>query len=182
MSQPVKPNWWSSDEWVTPPEIVRTLEVEFGPFELDACARPENAKAPQFYVKTDDGLSLPWKGRTWLNPPYSNPGPWLRKAVAEVSGVGGCPLVVALLPSCTETRWFQEFVLGCASDVRFRKGRIGFHGWEGTPIPSPKRGSVFAIYEAGFIAAYARAVRCGGRGGAADGRAGRYYRWCGCTP
>lgn len=34
-----RPDWWTSDEWETPPAIVAPLAQEFGPFDLDPCAR-----------------------------------------------------------------------------------------------------------------------------------------------
>lgn len=141
-----KPTDWTSDDWHTPPEIVEGMAREFGPFTLDPCCRPHTAKAPTFYTKNEDGLTQPWHGRVWLNPPYSDPGPWLKKAIEETTS-GRAQLVVALVPASTDTRWFHDYVLGRA-EVRFRKGRIKFHGWQNTPIGSPKTPSVFAIYRA----------------------------------
>ncbi len=39
MSTADRPKWWSTDEWETPNEIIDEFEVEFGPFDLDPCAR-----------------------------------------------------------------------------------------------------------------------------------------------
>ena len=142
----LRPEDWTSDDWHTPPEIVAEFEQEFGAFDCDPCCRPTTAKAPLFYTKEDDGLAQPWCGRVWLNPPYSDPGPWLKKA-GECVANGDCELVVALVPASTDTRWFHDYVLGKA-ELRFRKGRIRFYGWENTPIGSPKTPSVFAIYRA----------------------------------
>jgi phage N-6-adenine-methyltransferase len=142
-----KPVDWTSDDWSTPPEIVAEFEQEFGAFELDVCARPETAKAPMYYTKETDALSREWWcSRAWMNPPFSDPAPWLKKAIEETQA-GHCGMVVALLPAATDTRWFHDLVLGKA-EVRFRKGRIKFIGWMGTPIGSPKAGTVFAIYRA----------------------------------
>lgn len=143
-----KPQDWTSDDWSTPPEIVHEFEREFGAFDLDVCARPETAKAPRFFTKADNALLQPWFAeRAWMNPPFSDPAPWLRKAIYETE-VGRCQLLVALLPAATDTRWFHDFVLG-RSEVRFKRGRIKFYGWMGTPIGSPKAGTVFAIYRSG---------------------------------
>jgi phage N-6-adenine-methyltransferase len=142
-----KPEDWTSDDWSTPVELVRDLEEEFGRFQMDPCCRPETAKADKFYTRADDGLSKPWIGRVWMNPPYSDPGKWLRKAIEEVGRKAD--LVVALIPAATDTRWFHNHVLGVATEVRFIKGRIKFIGWMGTPIGSPKTGSVLAVYRAG---------------------------------
>jgi hypothetical protein len=92
----------------------------------------------------DDGLSQPWFGNVFLNPPYSKPAPWLAKAIQETTA-GTARLVVALLPVRTDTRWFHAFVKG-HSQVRFIEGRIKWIGWEGTPIPSPKSPNMLALY------------------------------------
>lgn len=139
-----RPEGWTSDDWATPLEIVLEFEREFGPFHLDACCRPETAKAPHYYTKADNALEQPWRGRVWMNPPFSDPGPWLEKAILETAS-GRADLVVALLPAATDTGWFHDFVIGRA-ELRFRRGRIKFLGWRGTPIGSPKAGTVFAIY------------------------------------
>lgn len=138
-----RPAFWTSDEWATPPAVVAEWAREVGGFDLDVCCRAETAKAPQFYTKADDGLSQRWFGRVWCNPPFSDPSPWLRKAIAERNH---CEVIVMLLPASTDTRWFHNYVLPLASEIRFRQGRIKFHGWQGTPIGSPKGGTVFAVY------------------------------------
>lgn len=146
-SEPVesdRPEWWSSDEWATPPHIVERISAEYGPFDLDACCRPETAKAPTFYTKADDGLRQPWDGVVWVNPPYSDPKPWCQKAVNETLNPN-CFRVVMLLPAATDTGWFHDLVLPHA-DIRFIRGRIRFLGWKGTPIGMPKAGNILAVY------------------------------------
>lgn len=135
-----RPADWNSDKWATPPDIISRLEREFGAFDLDPCCEEHTAKAPTFY--TEGGLDKPWFGRVFLNPPYSNPRPWLDRAIAAKAD--GCT-VVALLPAATDTRWFHEAVAGHA-EVRFLRGRIKWLGWEGTPIGSPKSPTIVAIY------------------------------------
>lgn len=57
-----------NDEWLTPTYILRTI----GEFDLYPCppiVRPWDTAA-QHYTVRDDGLSKPWAGRVWLNPPY----------------------------------------------------------------------------------------------------------------
>jgi hypothetical protein len=34
-----------------------------------------------------DGLSLEWKDKTYVNPPYSKPLPWVEKAILEIKRV-----------------------------------------------------------------------------------------------
>jgi phage N-6-adenine-methyltransferase len=140
MAVSARPEGWCSDKWATPPQVVETLASEFGPFDLDPCCEEHTAKAPTFY--TEGGLERPWFGRIFLNPPYSNPRPWLDRAIqAKADG----HTVVAVLPACTDTRWFHEAVLGHA-EIRFLRGRIKWLGWSGTPIGSPKSPTIIAIY------------------------------------
>lgn len=140
------PKWWTSDHWATPPEFVEELEQEFGQFDLDPCCRPETAKAPRYYTEEQDGLAKPWIGKVFLNPPYSNPSPWMQKTILEIS-TNRASLVVALIPASTDTRWFHYFVKDQA-EIRFIEGRIRFYGWNGTPIGSPKQPNLLAIYRA----------------------------------
>lgn len=144
----MRPTWWSSDHWATPPELVAKWEYDYGHFDLDPCCRPETAKAKKFYTEQDDGLAQPWNGRVFLNPPYSKPAPWLAKAWEEVTS-GRADMVVSLLPVRTDTRWFHDLVLPFASLV-FLRGRIKWLGWQGTPIPSPKDPSMLAIFDIGM--------------------------------
>ena len=56
-------------EWATPDDLFAQLNDHFGPFTLDPCATADNAKCPTYYTKADDGLSKPWNGRVFMNPP-----------------------------------------------------------------------------------------------------------------
>ena len=139
-----KPDWWTSDEWATPPEFVAALEAEFGAFDLDPCAREATAKAPVYYALADDGLAQPWQGNVFVNPPYSKPEPWIRKAMAEVEADRAAQ-VILLLPAATDVGWFHELLLPYAN-LRFVRGRLRFLGWQGTPIGSPTAGSLIARF------------------------------------
>lgn len=58
-----------------------------------------------------DGLKMSWLGKVWLQPPYGNALKlWIPKAVEEVK-CGNAELVVALLPSKTDVKWWAEYVL-----------------------------------------------------------------------
>lgn len=113
-----------TDEWLTPPEIVEAM----GPFELDPCS-PVNRPWPtatRHYTIEDDGLSKPWEGRVWLNPPY---GPetdrWLKRLAEHGNGI-------ALIFARTETAMFFEHVWSKADSLLFIQGRLHFHYVDGT--------------------------------------------------
>lgn len=118
-------------EW----SFIRTLEDRFGPFTLDVAANAENAKAPRFYTIDDDGLTQPWHGTVWCNPPYSDCGAWVRKAWTEyrTDVTTDSPTIVMLLPANrTEQVWWQELVEpyrdrpGSPLRVEFLRGRMRF--------------------------------------------------------
>ena len=111
-----------SDMWATPQDFFDKLDEEFK-FEIDVCATSENAKCSKFYSISDDGLAQKWVGMCWMNPPYGREiGKWVRKAYE--SGLEGAT-VVCLLPSRTDTKWFQDYCLK-SSDIRFIRGRLKF--------------------------------------------------------
>lgn len=126
----------SSDkqDWETPQWLFDMLDAEFG-FTLDVCATAENAKVPQFYSPEMDGLSKPWTGVCWCNPPYGRAvWRWVKKAYEE-SRKGAT--VVMLLPARTDTRWFHEWVYERAAEIRFLRGRLRFGGAKNSaPFPS----------------------------------------------
>ena len=73
----------ATPEWGTPQDLFNALNRRFS-FTLDVCASPENAKCPHFFSKEEDGLSRPWSGRCWMNPPYGRfIGAWVEKARRE---------------------------------------------------------------------------------------------------
>ncbi len=86
-------------------------------------------------AEVDDGLSLPWHGAVFVNPPYGRGlGAWVAKAKAEVLS-GNARTVVALIPARTDTRYWHEHVAGVAT-VFFLRGRLRF-GTAGAAAPFP---------------------------------------------
>jgi len=124
----------ATPEWPTPQWLVGQLAAEFGPFDLDPAANAANAKAPMFYTMADDGLSRPWKGCVWLNPPYGRGiGAWMRKAQHEAA-LGNAERVVCLVPARVDARWYRG-AAAAAALVRIWPGRITF-GADAAPFPS----------------------------------------------
>lgn len=122
-----RPNEGATNEWLTPPEIVRAL----GPFDLDPCApvnRPWDTAA-KHYTFEDNGLAQPWEGRVWLNPPY---GPWAAKFLAKLAKHGNG---IALTFARTETRSFFAHVWPHATALLFIAGRLFFYRPDGTRAP-----------------------------------------------
>ena len=69
-----------SDEWYTPEHVWRAAlaALRLEEFDLDPCADPGLAiAARKHYTQSDDGLSKPWHGAVWMNPPYSDMATWI---------------------------------------------------------------------------------------------------------
>lgn len=114
-------------------------------FSLDVCALPENAKCENYYTPKDDGLSKPWRGGVWCNPPYGREiSSWVKKAYEE-SQKEYNSFVLMLLPARTDTKWWWDWVQGKAT-LFFIKGRVKFGDHNvGAPFPS-----VLALYMKDF--------------------------------
>lgn len=95
----MKTQSYKNDTTLTPLGIIK----ELGDFELDPCAFKGHKTACKLVFLPKDGLSSKWKGRVWLNPPYSNPVPWLKKLVEHKNGI-------ALVLASVETVWFHDLV------------------------------------------------------------------------
>ncbi|WP_293371508.1 DNA N-6-adenine-methyltransferase [Nevskia sp.] len=113
------------ETWLTPPHILLAL----GAFDLDPCApaiRPWDMAA-KHYSRADDGLTQPWDGRVWLNPPYgAATANWMRRLAAHGNGV-------ALIFARTETAAWTEHVWPVADAVLFLAKRLTFHRVDGKP-------------------------------------------------
>ena len=66
-------------------------------------------RAGCYLTRFDDGLAqVRWlHQRVWLNPPYSNPAPWIEKLVREHQAGPFCTEAIVLVNNATETTWFQ---------------------------------------------------------------------------
>jgi hypothetical protein len=115
------------------------LHSVFGRFDLDPCAPRRSrtrVRARVHLTAEDDGLSAPWRGVVFVNPPYGRAlGAWVAKARREVE-LGHARTVVALLPARPDTAYWHEHVAGRAA-VYFLRGRLRFGaGEQGAPFPS----------------------------------------------
>ncbi len=131
----------SDHGWRTPKALLEALYRVFKRFDLDPCSptstrRQAPVRARVHYTLDDDGLSLPWHGVVFLNPPYGRAiGQWIVKAKAEVAA-GNARLALALVPARTDTSWWHEGVAGSAT-VFFLRGRLSFDDSDqSAPFPS----------------------------------------------
>lgn len=136
----------NSNEWTTPDDLYQILDSEFH-FTLDAASTDENAKCPRHFTAEDNGLEQNWGGASvFCNPPYGKEiGLWVRKAYEESRKSD--TKVVLLIPARTDTRYFHDYILGKASEIRLIRGRV--HFGDGTsPAPFP---SMVVVYDTEHI-------------------------------
>lgn len=107
-----------NDRWLTPLPLIEAL----GTFDLDPCGAPGHATAETVWTPEEvgDGLSVPWFGRVWLNPPYGRTMvDWMRQLALHGTGT-------ALIFARTETALFHDWVWPHATAILFLRGRVTF--------------------------------------------------------
>ena len=142
-----------SDEWTTPLGLYDDLHREFD-FQWDAAATQATSRTGSYcYFGPDHGTAeyrdaltvTPWRvlnrERFFLNPPYSRVREFIAKAHAEAQRGA---LVVCLVPSRTDTRWWHDHVWDDVRhcwrpgvEGRFLRGRLKFGAaTNSAPFPS----------------------------------------------
>lgn len=115
-----------TNTWLTPPELLSAL----GRFDIDPCAAPDMPwpTASLMLTEADDGLSVEWSGRAWVNPPYSRPliNHFMQRL--DYHGHG-----TALVFARTDTQWARDYVFQgkTATGCLFLHERLHFHDAKG---------------------------------------------------
>lgn len=77
----------TSDDCYTPRWVFDAMGLGF---DLDVAAPlggPWHVPAIRYYTAEDDGLTAPWDGLVWCNPPYSKYRPWAERWATHDRGV-----------------------------------------------------------------------------------------------
>ena len=121
-----------TDEWFTPSYIFDALgEI----FDLDVSAPPNggpHVPAQAWFTKRDDGLTAPWRGIVWMNPPFGGRNglvPWLNRFIQHGNGI-------ALTPDRTSAPWWQD-ANRRADATLFIAGKVKFERPDGSVGKSP---------------------------------------------
>lgn len=113
----------------TPQWFFDELDSEFH-FDIDLAASAENSKCKRFFTYEDNALEQTWRKRVcWCNPPWGGLRHWIKKAWEE-SQLGST--VVMLAPVRSETKAWQEFVIGKKPEVRFLPYKLKFANMKDT--------------------------------------------------
>jgi hypothetical protein len=136
-------------EWYTPDSCMAMARNALGGgIDLDptSCAEANRTvKARRYYTKSDDGLSKPWRGKVWLNPPYQRQllDKFVSKLVAEYRA-GHVTEAILLTHAFTDCEWFHV-AAAAATAICFTKGRIAFVDANGKSV-SPAWGQIFFYF------------------------------------
>lgn len=131
-----EPSIGQSDDWYTPPHIFDALGIRF---DLDPCSPGVGHWVPADTVYTidDDGLSLPWSGCAFVNPPFGGRNGhvvWLKRFLDHGNGV-------AVVRAYTSAGWFHDLAVK-AETLLFPKGKTKFIRPDGSIGKSPGHGVV----------------------------------------
>lgn len=156
----------ANDLWRTPPEVFNELDREFD-FVADMASTDDNYLCESYYTEEEDSLLINWdmsvsfgcgvgfdrQAYVWCNPPYSNPMPWVKKALeAQKDGLG----VVMLLNNDDSVGWFAEALKG-VSEIRrivadekptggYASGRLAFINEEGKPASGNNKPQFILVF------------------------------------
>lgn len=140
---------YDSDEFYTPEEFIEAAREAMGGIDLDPAScelAQRTVRATTYYTKRDNGLKRPWKGRTWLNSPYSQPlVEQFAERLLEHINTGALPQAVALYNASTDTAWFHLLAQAAALTC-FTRGRTSFIGPDGKPVIGNRVGQVFFYF------------------------------------
>ena len=117
----------TNDDQYTPPWVFDAMGLRF---DLDVAAPPGGVPwipCDRYYTQEDDALIQPWEGRIWMNPPYSEPRPFVERFIEHGDGV-------SLIPT-SNGEWFIS-LLDEATYVTAVRKPIRFIRPDGHPHPS----------------------------------------------
>ncbi len=112
----------TSDDYWTPKWIFDAIGLTF---DLDVACPPEGpAHTPchAYYTQADNGLTSPWHGRVFMNPPYSNASAWVNKWLDHGNGIA---ITVVGKSKWGDRLWNQsDGIVLLKQDMHFVQGRI----------------------------------------------------------
>lgn len=118
----------SKQDYGTPPELISAVLKKVGipEFDIDLAASEDNTVAQMYFDEQTNSLVQDWHnfGWAWLNPPFQDITPWVRKAEEE-SRLGA--KICMLVPASVGSNWWAQYV-DHRAHVLLMNGRVQFVG------------------------------------------------------
>lgn len=148
---------FDKDSYRTPSYIVNWAKKAFS-VNVDGCATFNNKICERYigqggsmgadFLKFEFNLAQNTtlgKPRFWVNPPYSNPKPFIERSI-ELMQQGY--FVVMLLPADKSTKWYQLIQDNATEVIDIVGGRINFlHPVTGEEVKGNNKGSILAVFD-----------------------------------
>jgi hypothetical protein len=130
--------------WYTPSEVIELVRAVLGRIDLD----PASDELPQAWINAKQqftvcGLSRPWGGKIFLNPPFDNSAVWVAKLIAEYESLNVSEAIL-LVNSNLGYKWYEN--LWISYPVCCARERIRFIKADGTQGGQAKRGQTFVYF------------------------------------
>lgn len=141
-------NYSGDDEWYTPARHVELARRVLGTIGVDPASNDiaqQTVRAATYYTEETNGLDKEWRGKVWMNPPYSRKliGRFINKLVEEYQS-GRCTEAIVLTHNSTDTRWAAS-LFGGAAALCFTRGRVRFVSPKGK-FAAPAMGQLFSYF------------------------------------
>ena len=149
------------DEWYTPFEVLRAIRslTHDGRIAVDPCYAPRSLTDPHHRIdirRGGDGLTDEWPGHglAFVNPPYSDVGPWLARCQHESRK----RQVIMLIPMRPETAAWWSHVWRGGGFVVVQRGRLRFVGPTGERHGNGMITTCFVTWHEGLATQLAQAL------------------------
>ena len=134
------------DSWRTPKQVFDWLNRIYH-FGYDTACTHENALAMPVWhgEQSADALATDWIGSLFCNPPYSDIGPWVDKAICSAE----CGATTVMLIPSPNGETYHAKALRHAKRLILINGRLAFINADGKPVSGNNRGSCLYVFAPG---------------------------------
>jgi ParB family chromosome partitioning protein len=141
-------NFSGNNEWYTPQKYIDAAKEVMQAIDLDPASSEQAQKiikAKKYFTMERNGLNQQWRGRIWLNPPFSREliSLFIDKLIGGYKD-GKIKEAILLTHNFTDTSWFHTAEQEAAA-LCFTRGRIKFIDEDGNHA-QPTQGQCFFYY------------------------------------